>query len=632
MRGFLTLILIQCLHRSINKNIVAQENRKVNEIVILSPLSAYTLLSDDIILSCSNSNFTLTEVHVRDVKRYFYNSILLSLSSILMRSVAVAFNVYVTGKVGAEGMGVLSLISSAYGFAVTFATSGISIAVTRLCAETVMADGIRDAEKKLRRVMMSSIFYSLILGGIAGAVLFFGAEPIGKYLLGDERAVSSIKILAVTLSPTAVVSALSGYFNASRRVYKNAVTQVLGQGIRIFVTVTAFTLILPPGVEYALIAVTLGNAAAEIGSFLVTFFIYIFDRNRYFKRNSAPVSQSAEKSSSSVSLHDVTASSSASESSSMSKPTRTELSADSTAKTAGSLFSAAAPVMLSACFRSGLVTLEHILIPKGLEKSGNSYGSALSSYGTLTGMVLPVIMFPYAILGSFTSLLVPEMSLCRANGQHERIRHIGRLVFRATLIFAAGISGILILFSREIGLALYKSEEAGEYIRFLAPIIPVMYLDTASDSMLKGLGQQLFCMRVNIADAALSLVLVTLLVPTFGIKGYAAVIIIAEIVNASLSIRKLLSIAEFDLEVFRWIFRPLFSSLLSCAGIRVLINSVRRIYSAADSGYGLILFIIAAVSLYFAILTATNTVTPSDIKYFTGIFKKEDPRKVRKTG
>lgn len=545
-----------------------------------------------------------------------------------MRSVAVAFNVYVTGKVGAEGMGVLSLISSAYTFAVTFATSGISIAVTRLCAETVMADGIRDAEKKLRRVMMSSIFYSLILGGIAGAVLFFGAEPIGTYLLGDKRAVSSIKILAVTLPPTAVISALSGYFNASRRVYKNAVTQVLGQGIRIFVTVSAFslTLLLPPGVEYALIAVTLGNAAAEIGSFLVTFIIYLFDRNRYFKKISASVSQSAEKNSSSVSLHEV------SESSSMSKPTRTELSADSTAKTAGSLFSAAAPVMLSACFRSGLVTLEHILIPKGLEKSGNSYESALSSYGTLTGMVLPVIMFPYAILGSFTSLLVPEMSLCRANGQTERIRHIGRLVFRATLIFAAGISGILILFSREIGLALYNSEEAGEYIKFLAPIIPIMYLDTATDSMLKGLGQQLFCMRVNIADAALSLILVTLLVPVFGIKGYAAVIIIAEIMNASLSIRKLLSIAEFELEVFRWIFRPLFSSLLSCAGIRVLINSVRRIYSAADSGYGLILFIIAAVSLYFAILTATNTVTPSDIKYFTGIFKKENPRKVRKAG
>lgn len=55
MRGFLTLILIQCLHRSINKNIVAQENRKVNEIVILSLLSAYTLLSDDIILLHSHS-------------------------------------------------------------------------------------------------------------------------------------------------------------------------------------------------------------------------------------------------------------------------------------------------------------------------------------------------------------------------------------------------------------------------------------------------------------------------------------------------------------------------------------------------------------------------------------------------
>lgn len=280
--------------------------------------------------------------------------------------------------------------------------------------------------------------------------------------------------------------------------------------------------------------------------------------------------------------------------------------------------------MLSACVRSGLLTVEHTLIPKGLEKSGASSKDALSSYGTLSGMVMPVIMFPYAILGSFTSLLVPELSFCRANGQKQRIRHIGKLVFRTTLLFAIGISGILILFSRELGLILYNSEEAGTFIRILAPVIPIMYLDTATDSMLKGLGEQLFCMRVNVADAAISCILVFILVPIFGIKGYAAVIIIAEVINSSLSILKLLSVADFTPEIFRWLIRPLFASTVSCAAVRVVLDGISRFYRMGESATGLVFLIIAALSLYFAILAVTNTVTVTDIRYFKGIFGKEE--------
>ena len=75
-------------------------------------------------------------------RKYFYNAILMTAVSLLMRAVSVSFNVFVTGRLGADGMGLLTLVSSAYGFAVTFATSGISLAVTRMTAETVLtADG-----------------------------------------------------------------------------------------------------------------------------------------------------------------------------------------------------------------------------------------------------------------------------------------------------------------------------------------------------------------------------------------------------------------------------------------------------------------------------------------------------------
>ena len=91
----------------------------------------------------------------------------------------------------------------------------------------------------------------------------------------------------------------------------------------------------------------------------------------------------------------------------------------------------------------------------------------------------------------------------------------------------------------------------------LAPLIPVMYLDTAVDSLLKGLGEQVYTMWVNIADASLSVILVALLLPKMGINGYIITVYFTEIINATLSITRLLSKCEIRPRIFLWIGRPL---------------------------------------------------------------------------
>ena len=510
-----------------------------------------------------------------------------------MRGVSVAFNVFVTGKLGADGMGLLTLVSSAYGFAVTFATSGISLAVTRMTAETVLTSSGDVARKRLNYVMKTSVGYCLFFGIVAGAALFFGADFIGEVLLADERTIRCLRLLAFTLPPTALTSALSGYFNACRRVYKNAVSDFCGQVLKIMLTATLLSMLMPSGIEYSLIAVVGGGAVAEAASFFLSFALYLHDKHRHFSSR----------------IGNVTASESG----------HTELCADTERLAARSLFGAALPVAMSSYLRSGLVTLEHILIPHALRRSGQSYTAALASYGTLHGMVMPVIMFPYAIIGPFSSLLVPELSESRARMQSGRIRHIAKSVFRVTLLFAVGISGIMIAFSRELGLLLYDSEEAGNYIRLIAPVIPVMYLDTAVDSMLKGLGEQLFCMRVNIADAALSVGLVWFLVPRYGVTGYAVTVIVCEVFNASLSIWRLLTVADVTPSLFSWVLRPVVASVLSSSAIRFVIAYVPRLYRA-EGVLSWSLFIVAAAALYILVLAATNTVTGRDTAYIKRIF------------
>ena len=74
-----------------------------------------------------------------------------------------------------------------------------------------------------------------------------------------------------------------------------------------------------------------------------------------------------------------------------------------------------------------------------------------------------------------------------------------------------------------------------------------MFLDTTVDSVLKGLGEQVYTMKVNIIDAAICFVFVVLLVPKMGIYGYVTVIYVSEAVNATLSILRMQKITGLRL-------------------------------------------------------------------------------------
>ena len=166
------------------------------------------------------------------LRRFMINGILMAIVTIAMRSVAVAFNVYISNKIGAVAMGLFTLISTVYGFGITFATSGINLATTRLLAQAMgdtSADGTssvpEDRQSKVSCILGRCIAYSLFFGAAATVILWFSAEPIGIRILGDERTVASLKVLSVTFIPIAVSSVLCGYFsefpNCQKKTYSS---------------------------------------------------------------------------------------------------------------------------------------------------------------------------------------------------------------------------------------------------------------------------------------------------------------------------------------------------------------------------------------------------------------------------
>ena len=139
------------------------------------------------------------------------------------------------------------LIFSIYTFALTFATSGISLAVTRLVAEEMAIGSYNGTKNVLRKIFALSLALSLT----ACVVLFFCADFFGRKLLNDSRTVLGIKLLAPSLPFIGISSCLRGYFNALRKVLKPASAQILEQIVEIFAVVNIINLFVPKGLKYA---------------------------------------------------------------------------------------------------------------------------------------------------------------------------------------------------------------------------------------------------------------------------------------------------------------------------------------------------------------------------------------------
>ena len=425
-------------------------------------------------------------------RQLYTNTALLTASSLLMSCIGMAFQVWLVERIGATGIGLYELTVSVTNLCATFAISGIRFGTTRLVAEEL---GL-DKAGGLGAVMGRCLAYGAFFGAAALAILWLLAEPVGFLWIGDARTVLSLRISAFSMPCVSLCSSLSGYFTACGRVWKPALVHLLEQLAGIAM-VALFLYRSPVGdIEKSCAAVTAGRLAADLLSLLLMGLAYWEDR-RHIRRG-APGGQLT-----------------------------------------GRMLHIAVPLALSAYARSALTTFQHLLVPRGLKAAGFSADGALSGYGTIQGMALPVLLFPSCLLAAAAELIVPELTEAQVRRDAAEIRRTSGQLLRLSLLFSGAVAAFLFLFSDPLALAVYKSADAGYYIRVLAPLVPLMYTDMSVDGCLKGLGQQVWSMGINIVEAALGLLLIWTLLPRYALTAYIAILYFSEIFNFALSLWRL---------------------------------------------------------------------------------------------
>ena len=527
-------------------------------------------------------------------RRFAFNALLLIAVNLFMRTVGVSFNVYISNRAGGEVMGLYALLSGVYGLALTLGCGGINLGTTRLIADVMgrfSPEGedtrLRSLSLPCRRAMRGALWrcllYSLACGVGAGVLLFFFAPVIGRGWLGDPRTIPSLRVLALTLPPVSLCACLNGYFTAVRRVAKTAAVGIGTQFWRVGLCAYFLTLWLPDGEEMTCLALVLGGALSELCALLLTVLAYLTELHPAGGAKKAELSPAEE--------------------------------ADECGATTKKLLGITVPVTLSACLRSGLLTLQHALIPRGLKKSGASWERALTSYGVLHSMVLPVVLFPSAFISSFSGILVPEVAESRARGDHLRVARLADKIITPALVFSFGVAGIMACFGYELGEAIYGSREAGEYIRILAPLIPIMYVDSSVDAFLKGMGEQVYSMNVNIIDALASVILVVLLLPRMGLWGYVVAIYVTETLNTTLSLCRMLRMSAMPIRLWRQVFGPLLCVVGATALFRLVMAILPRSpFPSLGEKVTLTLYVVVTALIYLALLWITGVIRPSGDK------------------
>lgn len=421
-------------------------------------------------------------------KPIFYNALLLTGVNLLLRLVGTSFQVYLSGRIGAAGIGLLQLVLSVGSLALTVGTGGIRTATMYLCAEVIG----QKRPGRMAWVLSGCILYSIAISSAVGFLLYQFAPLIAAEWIGTSAAFQAIRLFAGFLPVSCLCAVMVGYYTGVNRIGTLAAVEVAEQVCSMTVTILLLSFWAGNSAVKACQAVILGSGMGAC----MTLLVLVLIKHRKKETGGERVAIGRK------------------------------------------LWETAVPLAVADTAKAGISTTENLMVPKRLALYPGT-ASPLADFGMVCGMVFPVLMFPAAILFGLAELLIPELARCNAAGSEKRILHLSERSLLLALLYGSFCGGILYISADALCLKLYHTENAGMYLRWFAVLAPMLYCDAIVDAMTKGLGKQRICVRYNIITSALDVILLFILLPKYGMQGYYASFLITHLINFLLSIRLL---------------------------------------------------------------------------------------------
>ncbi|MCI8462657.1 MAG: polysaccharide biosynthesis protein [Lachnospiraceae bacterium] len=412
-------------------------------------------------------------------------TLILTITGLLSRIIGFFYRIYLSRLFGEEGMGIYQLLSPVLSISFSLTAAGYQTAISKLVAEQTATQ-----KRPSLRPLAVGISISLPLSLLCNLAVWQLADPIASHLLQEPRTASMLRILSFSIPLAAVHSCVNGYFYGIKKAGIPAVSQLLEQLARVgcVYIVSAFSISAgkAPSISIAVLGLTIGE--------LLSMF---FSIAAILPRMPGKACGAAGRLSSTLA-----------------RPFK------GSQNLYGRLLQMALPLTANRIVLNLLQSVESVSIPACLRLHGYDNVTALSVYGVLTGMAMPLIFFPNALTSSVSVLLLPVISESYVLGDMAAVRKAAvRTVKYCGAMGLCCMAGFVLL-GKWAGTALFHSPLAGYFITTLGFICPFLYLDTTLSSILQGLGMAGRIFIMNALCLLIRLGFIFLAVPRFGIAGY----------------------------------------------------------------------------------------------------------------
>ena len=202
---------------------------------------------------------------MRKGNKIFYDMLLLTGANFLLRLAGMSFQVYLSSRIGAAGIGLLQLVLSVAALAFTVGSAGI-----RTCATYLSAGELgRGNGGNLSGVLAGCCQYSLLFGGATAIALWYAAPWLCEAWIGSRDAIAAVRLFALFLPVKCLHGVMTGYFTAVKRVGSTVVVAFLEQGCAIAVTFALLARWAGADSGQSAFAVAAGSCAADALGFLL---------------------------------------------------------------------------------------------------------------------------------------------------------------------------------------------------------------------------------------------------------------------------------------------------------------------------------------------------------------------------
>lgn len=447
-----------------------------------------------------------------------YGTLLLTVTGVISQLLGFLYRVVLSRFIGAENMGLYQLLMPVYACALSVVSVGLSVSVSRLSAEHRALQNSR----AIRQVIRQSLLFLLLLFALVAVVTVLFYDPISVFLLGDARTQTGLLLLLPCILFTAMENIHKHYFYGVGQVRPPAFAELSEQCIRISAVLLLLLLFLPQNSEITVGLIILGLGICEIVSAVTLVMLYRRDiRQTGLTGLPLPAKQVRR-----------------------------------------SIRTIALPVGATSLLGNLMTSVNSIIIPQRLVASGWLVSDAMSAFGVLFGMALPLLMLPSAFIGALCTILVPRLAQSAALGRREEINQRLEKALLSTALILFPFLALMLTVGPVLGETLFLESSVGDYLPILSVGVLFSCYESVMGSALNGLGYQkpaslfsLFCGLVQLIITYFGVAN-----PRLGLYGFLIGFVFCSFLGAVFCGICLVHHTKLRFRIGRWLFLPALSA------------------------------------------------------------------------